>query len=349
MFQPQYELNDRILNAIVAIEVTAARAEKLDFPYALRSKLQQQAKSRNLFHICHLLSLPVTLRDAEKLAEGRKIEEVEDTRWTLVHNFRNLLDVNRAGATEALGNVDRATLLHINKLIISQWQQPTDVRFRTANDGFDGTMEGWLNYRDVDVTPQEMETQLRWALDWFQTEQSRINPIIRAAVLLFRLVQLEPLFAGNQYTLLGMMDLIFYQWGYTKNMFFPLLQLFDLQQKEFWHAWDLSLRTQSLTPWIETFTEAFASGMKEHLHEIGQVAEQQEEKNTSQPFLDLNKRQLKILRYLQNIPTVQRDDYCEMMEVSTMTAYRDLNDLVVKRLLKVDGQGRGTRYKLATR
>jgi hypothetical protein len=39
-----------------------------------------------------------------------------------------------------------------------------------------------------------------------------------------------------------------------------------------------------------------------------------EETNTnSQPLLDLNKRQLKILRYLQTIPTVKREEYCQCL------------------------------------
>ena len=92
-----------------------------------------------------------------------------------------------------------------------------------------------------------------------------------------------------------------------------------------------------------------AADLQESFDNVTGLLGEEEKRNTSQPFLDLNKRQLKILRYLQNIPTVQRDDYCQMMDVSTMTAYRDLNDLVSKKLIKVEGQGRGTKYKLASR
>ena len=74
----------------------------------------------------------------------------------------------------------------------------------------------------------------------------------------------------------------------------------------------------------------------------------EDERAKKQPFLDLNPRQLKVLRYLQNVPYIKREDYCHMMDVSTMTAFRDVNDLVRKKLLKVEGQGRGTKYRLST-
>ena len=75
----------------------------------------------------------------------------------------------------------------------------------------------------------------------------------------------------------------------------------------------------------------------------------EEDKSSKKPFLDLNKRQLKILRYLQTIPTVKREDYVQMMDVSTMTAYRDLTELMEKKLVKLEGQGRGTKYMLSNR
>jgi len=38
-----------------------------------------------------------------------------------------------------------------------------------------------------------------------------------------------------------------------------------------------------------------------------------------------------------------------MMDVSTMTAYRDLTELMEKKLVKLEGQGRGTKYMLSNR
>jgi predicted HTH transcriptional regulator len=101
--------------------------------------------------------------------------------------------------------------------------------------------------------------------------------------------------------------------------------------------------------WIERFVKSMARDVEEQKNEIDKQMAEEQEKNAKQPFLDLNKRQLKILKYLQTIPTVKREDYCAMMDVSTMTAYRDLDDLVNKKLIKVEGRGRGTKYMLVSR
>lgn len=102
------------------------------------------------------------------------------------------------------------------------------------------------------------------------------------------------------------------------------------------------------TPWIEMFAQIIATEIK-GVREKATRYSTDENKPTAQPFLNLNKRQLKILKYLQTIPTVKREDYVQMFDISTMTAFRDLNELLEKKLLRVDGQGRATKYLLGNR
>ena len=110
----------------------------------------------------------------------------------------------------------------------------------------------------------------------------------------------------------------------------------------------LNDENENLTGWLEVFTNSLSDEYKtllSKMQELSQVQSKVEEK----PFMDMNKRQLKILRYLQSIPTVKREDYIQMFDVSTMTAYRDLTALVKKKLLKIEGEGRATHYKLSNR
>ena len=96
----------------------------------------------------------------------------------------------------------------------------------------------------------------------------------------------------------------------------------------------------TITAAINTLKDLCAENLKDTI---------KEGESKKQPFLNLNKRQLKILKYLQKISQIKREEYVEIMEVSTMTAYRDLDELVKKGLLKVSGQGRSTRYILASK
>jgi ATP-dependent DNA helicase RecG len=61
----------------------------------------------------------------------------------------------------------------------------------------------------------------------------------------------------------------------------------------------------------------------------------------------LNERQAKALLHIGQHGPISRKQYCELIGVSRMTAYRDLTDLVQRGLLEVRGSGRLVHYVLA--
>jgi Fic family protein len=139
-----------------------------------------------------------------------------------------------------------------------------------------------------------------------------------------------------------------YKYGYLTQTFLPIVRELDQHNQENIKIWQKCIEDQDSSNWLERFILNLNAAVKEDKDKILGLVNTS--KNTSkQPFLDLNRRQLKILRYLQTIPTVKREDYVQMMDVSTMTAFRDLTDLVEKKLLRVEGRGRGTKYLLLNR
>lgn len=63
--------------------------------------------------------------------------------------------------------------------------------------------------------------------------------------------------------------------------------------------------------------------------------------------MGLNERQMKALIHIAQHGPISRKQYCELIGVSRMTAYRDLADLVKRDLLQVRGSGRYVHYVLA--
>ena len=63
--------------------------------------------------------------------------------------------------------------------------------------------------------------------------------------------------------------------------------------------------------------------------------------------MGLNERQMKALIHIAQRGPISRKQYCELIGVSRMTAYRDLADLVKRDLLQVRGSGRYVHYVLA--
>jgi Fic family protein len=348
MYEPQYQITDKLLNNITKLEVLRATANTSQLNYNVRSKLNLQTKGANLFHLSHMLNLNIGLKDAEKMAEGRKLE-IEDEKIKLVHNFRNILEFNRSSVAESYTELDFTVLLHLNKIVLTGWKESWEVKVRGLTDQIDLTNEDWATFTDRQLAPADVEPALVDALSWYQTTNGRVNNFIRVTVLILRLIQIMPFLAGNKFTIMAIADLLLYQYGYLSALQVPITRAFDQSIIEFWKIWDAVNQNADLTPWLEKYSDTLVREFGEVKADIDKLVQEETERNTNQPFLDLNKRQLKVLRYLQTIPTVRREDYCQMMDVSTMTAFRDLNDLVRKKLLRVEGQGRGTRYTLVSR
>lgn len=346
-YTPQYLISDRLLNYLVKLETSKALLEQADVPSGIKGSFKNEAKAFALFHLAHMLGINITIKEAGKLAEGRKLG-IEGVRMKLVNNFRSVLEFNRSNVAESYSELDITLMLHLNKILLNNWKEPWDVKIRTTGEQPSLDLEDWGGVQNLDQHA-DVGTELNDLIHWFKISATRVHPVIRLAVLVQRMAEIAPFLAGNKYTIIAIADFFLTRWGYTEKTFSPVTRVFDVYSDELIEAWDISRQKFDISLWIEKFVKGLAKDVEEQKTELDKQLAEEQEKNSKQPFLDLNKRQLKILKYLQTIPTVKREDYCAMMDVSTMTAYRDLDDLVSKKLIRVDGRGRGTKYMLVSR
>jgi ATP-dependent DNA helicase RecG len=62
--------------------------------------------------------------------------------------------------------------------------------------------------------------------------------------------------------------------------------------------------------------------------------------------MDLNERQIKATQYLKSNFRISNIDYQKLNDVSRATAKRDLEEMVKRGFLKLEGAGRSAHYKL---
>lgn len=348
MYQPKYEITDRLLLNLVKLEVERNNIENIQLNAQTRAKLQLRAKAVNMFHMAHMIGVEITLKDAEKAAEGRKVV-TEDARGTILNNFRNALEFVRSNITDTYVDIDLNILLHLNKILLLDWKEAWESKFRTSGEDIDVILDNWVSNKDNRINSTQIQDELLSALDWYKSSIAKVHNLIRVGVLLYRLIRIAPFIAANKLTLITVTDFLLQKNGYIDKSFISTTRNFDVYEDEYLEAWTQAVaHDENITLWLERFIRNLANDMVDTKDEVNRNI-QEESKSTKQPFLDLNKRQLKILRYLQTIPTVKREDYVQMMGVSTMTSFRDLNDLVRKKLLKLEGKGRATRYMLYNR
>jgi predicted HTH transcriptional regulator len=107
----------------------------------------------------------------------------------------------------------------------------------------------------------------------------------------------------------------------------------------------MSKKDKNLTVFIEALLYILSMEMTNLENQVINIYENKVEKK-GKLSIELNERQIQILEYLQINQKVTRRKYAKIMDVSFMTAYRDLNELLDKGYIKQKGVGRGTFYVL---
>jgi Fic family protein len=347
MYQPKYTLSDKLLINLIDFELAKKTIEDFDYDSSTKKTMANKAKAINLFHLAHLIGVELTIKDAQKAVDGKKII-TNDPRGTLLNNFRNSMEFIRSTVTENYVDLDINLILHINKLLLTDWKEQWEAKIRTDVDPIDTTLDTWTKIVNKELNLAQREDALNDLIHWYKSSVNKIHPLIRTAIIIFELSRIAPLAICNQITIISLTDFLLQKHNYLERAFIPIVREFDLHNSENVGIWEMTMGNNDLTAWIERFVLNLSKGTCEDRDRIINDAQMQKTA-TKQPFLDLNRRQLKILRYLQTIPTVKREDYVQMMDISTMTAFRDLIDLVKKKLIKVEGQGRGTKYFLSSR
>lgn len=347
MYEPKYQISDRLLLDLIKIEHNKIHLESNDLSSQTKKMLDLKSKSVNIFHMAHMIGVELTIKDAEKAIEGKKVA-TNDFRGTLLNNFRNCMDFVRSNVTDSYMDIDINLLLHFNKILLTDWKEVWEAKFRGTSEEPDGNLDNWIQLRNQSLHGLMIEEKLNELFTWYKGSTSKIHPLIRISIMIYELMRISPFAYCNELTIIAITDYLLQKNGFIQKTFLPIVREFDLHDSENIEIWKLTNENKGdLTMWIERFIQNLNSGINEDVDRIQQVTKS--EKTSKQPFLDLNRRQLKILRYLQTIPTVKREDYVQMMDISTMTAFRDLSDLVEKKLIRIEGKGRGTKYVLVNR
>lgn len=348
MFQPNYTYTDKLVQNLLKIEHHKSHIENIDLSYDSKQKLQNQTKVLGMFHTAKLIGIQeITVKDAEKFAFARNYEQPKNVAYQMLVNFRNAIEFNRSSIADTYSELDETVLTHLNKLIIANWRETWDARLRNFNESVDERFDYWSTFRNREIDDNKRLQEIQETIDWFMLNSPSISFVIRLAVLQFKLIELAPFIAGNMLSMTAVIDYVTLKNNFGGKLFASIPEFLHTNTDSLLEAYTYSKQNHDMTFWLERFTENMLSHLVETRERVNKFL-LEEEKSKQQPFLNLNKRQIKTLKYLQTVPTIKREDYCHMMDVSTMTAFRDLNDLVRKKLLKVEGKGRGTHYRLAS-
>ena len=346
MFIPQFRYTHSIVNLLTKIEGLKCMIQSKEFSYDVKFRSQKQSKINDIFFLANLMGVSIDLKTAEKISMGSNLDKNEIPKETIytLSNFRNCLEFNRSVSSDDFKEYDINTILHINKLVSSSWREVWTPQYRNKLTNIQSSSLDWFDVAEEIQNTNEIYSWLTEVLEWYKNE-TELNNLIKVGILIYRLIEIHPFTKNNLLTIMGLLDFIFIKLNLSYKINISIVSMFFNNLNELKKGVYYSKINKSIEYWLEALLTSISKELETVQNEIYKYI-MEEEESKKKPFLDLNKRQIKILQYLQNVPYIKREEYCHILNVSTMTAFRDLSDLVRKKLLKIEGTGRGTKYKL---
>lgn len=347
MYSPTLSITHKTVHHLIKLEL--AIKEIKDTPLSANSKrtLMTRMNSENLYNLGKLVNAEVSFKEAEKISKGKALVSPDSSETVLV-NYRSTCDFIYSATNDKYMSISPSLLLHLNKLLtnglIDSWDSG---RFRNVGDDVSSEYDGWVREEFRDIQGLDLQHHFFEVLSWYSEKKFMVHPLIKIANILYEIYHIYPFVGGNQLTFVALAELLFEKSHLSLGGLLPISRNFVLYEDEYLEAMKSGAeKNDDQSQWVEKFVRGISLDLASLKNEVVRL-EEEKLKKKKKKLLDLNSRQLKVIRYLKVQPKIYRRDYVKMMGVSTMTAFRDLNELVERNIIETRGGGRSTYYILA--
>ncbi len=346
MYQPTLELTHKTVHHLIKLEHAIKEIKDTPLSAKVKKEILNRMGAENLHNLGKLTGAEVSYKNAEKIFKGKALVN-QGGPDLLLSNYRSTCDFIYSSSNDRYISLSPSILLHLNKLtmngIVDNWDTG---RFRNVSDEVKPKYDNWSDKISQSSDDIEIQRHFFEILNWFSENKYHVHPLIKIGCTLYELFKIYPFVAGNLATILATAELLFEKSPLSLKGLFPISRNFVLYEDEYLEAinWGIE-KNNNQTTWIERFVRGVSLDITTLKNEVIRIEEEKVQKKKKK-LMDLNSRQLKIINYMKRKPRLYRKDYVKMMGVSTMTAYRDLNELVERKIIECCGGGRSTHYRL---
>ena len=322
MFSPDYSLTNTTLNNIANIEYNKAVIETTSLLPNWQKQLKQEAEIEQIFSIMR--------------KQGIMCKEQEIKR-----------------AVKRLPNkADKQVLRTIDTLVRLKTPNKTDIEPEDIKETF-STLFGIEvpKYRDTKlataVAPDTILAEINQLLDWYSgLEGLQTHPLIKAAILKARLIEISPYKQGNDSLSDCIVTLCLAIENYLIKGYFSLESYYANTKEEYYSLLEDGAETQDYTRWIEYFTQGVNSRLSSVSEKVKILAKDARlAKSVGETVL--SHRQERIVEYLQEFGILQNKDFAKLFpKISEDTVLRELKDLLNKDVIVKLGKTKSSRYEL---
>lgn len=345
MFNPQFQISNRILTYISKIEAVEEVIRHAPILPLWEKEFREDAIVRSVYHGTHIEGNKLqkdealsVLKGQDVMARARDIQEVI--------NYRKVIDFIDQQA-ESNQNVTEELIKQIHGLVVEKILPPDQAgQYRTKQVVIKNSQNGEVTFKPP--IPVEVPYLMKEFIHWInRTTKDDLHPLLKAGIAHHEFVRIHPFIDGNGRVGRSITTLLLQMGGFDIRRFFSLEEYYDKDALMYYES--LQKATQGdMTSWLEYFTYGAATEfekVKDKILRLSKDAKLKEKFGGRQIFL--TERQVKIIEYIQEIGYLQNQAFGSIFpDISEDSVLRDIKDLIDKDLIKKIGKTKAARYVL---
>jgi Fic family protein len=195
-----------------------------------------------------------------------------------------------------------------------------------------------------------LENEMRTFLDWFNSVDNPIDPVLKAGIAHFWFVTIHPFEDGNGRIARAIGDMALARADQTPNRFYSLSSQIESERKVYYNQLEAQQRsTVEITRWLEWFLDCLGRALSRAEKTLGQVLFKAQLWDTINQKTVNERQRLIMNRMLEDDfkGYMNTSKYAKIAKCSKDTALRDMQDLKEKAILVQNPSGgRSTSYRL---
>jgi len=339
MFEPKYQITDKIVRNIKEISLIVAELNGQRFSRVVLLDMERSAREISAYSSTSIEGNPLPLTDVKKLLKNAPAHIRDTEREVLNYNIA-LMELNQlasGGATK----LDERLLLHIQKMV-------TDKLLPDFSSGAIRQEPVFVNdpiSRQTIFFPPDHQDVPRLTTDLFsfvQTKVQTMDPIILAGIFHKQCVLIHPFIDGNGRTTRLATKVLLAGLGLNTFNLFSFERYYNNHVSKYFAAvgergnyYDLDI---DFTSWLEYFSDGI-------LDELSRVKKELEKTVTS-PGSGIKDHHRKLLDYLREHNSINDSTYATLVDRATATRKNDFRFLLDQGMIERQGKGRATYYTI---
>jgi len=348
MYNPKYNLNNKILSDLTAIAEAKGIIDRAKILPQQELRLRRQAIIRMTHHSTEIEGNRLNMGQVEALYAKKKIDAPDRDIYEVKNYLNALKYIEKIVALKK--PITEKIILKIHKLVTDKTLAPQfsgHYRVRpiyVVRRQFGVPQETLYTGPEAKQVPKLMADFIAWLKD---SEDKDINPVIAAAIAHLEIAAIHPFNDGNGRTARALATLMLYLRGYDFRRLFALEDYYNTNRQAYYKAINVGKtydeRRTDITSWLEYFVKGFKKEIDEVKNKILSLSTRQVGgKIKSQIYL--TPEQLKVIDFLDQVGRISAKDVADVLSCPKRTAQLQLQKLKKIKIIKAIGKGKSTLY-----